>query len=429
VAEDCRRILEIEVPQDVVKKRVEGIVAQLQRRVRLPGFRPGKAPVSLVRQRFRDDIRSELLRELIPEYVEAQAREHKWDAVGNPAVSDVEYAEDSPLKFKATLEVLPEIELKDYGDLEIEVEETAVSEEEVEKTLAHLQEEGATYVNLESRPLQDGDYASIAVKELLVGGESPVGKTHEALCEIGGPQTIKEFTENLRGATLGEERSYDVSYPSDFNDPRIAGKTVSYHVKVLGLKKKQLPELNDDFARELGNFDSLDSVRQRIREDMEKAKRRESDQNAKSQLREKLARLHDFPVPEVMVERQIERRLDAVRRQIESKGMNPRSLQVDWGKVRAAQREAAVEDVKSGLILEKIAQENNMEVEEADLQKEIQEIVAATNQAPEVVEAHLTKDGGLDRIKSRLRIDKSLEFVLLNVRRTKKSRITGEKED
>jgi trigger factor len=421
--------LEIEIPPEVVKKRAGEIATEFRRHARLPGFRPGKAPLSLIQQRYRDDIRSELLRALVPEYVEAQAKEQKWDPVGSPSISDVEYAEDSPLRFKATLEVLPQFELRDFRSLEVAVAETAVSNEEIENTLSELQEEGATFVNVEeSRPLADGDHASIAITEVGAGSDAPSGKTRELFCEIGGVRTMKEFSDNLRGASLGEERTFTVSYPAEARDPRIAGKSVTYCVKVLGLKKKQLPELNDEFARELGDYDSLEAVRRRIREDLEKAKQHEASQSARAELRKKLAELHDFPVPEALVERQIEKRLDTLKREIEAKKLNPQLLQLDWGRLRTAQRQAAVEDVKSSLVLEKIAEANNLEAGASDLSEEIQGIADATRQSPEAVEAYLTRDGGLARIKSRLRIDKALEFVFQNVRRISKNDIAVSSE-
>ena len=424
VADSCRRVLEIEIPLDIVRKRTDEIVGEFRRHARLPGFRPGKAPVSLVQQRYRDEIRSEILRDLVPEYVATQAKEHNWNLVGNPSISDIEYSEESPLKFKASLEIMPEIELKDFRALEVEVADTTVRDEDVEIMLRDLQEEGATFVNVdEPRPLQDGDSASIAVHEVIPGQETAAAKDQELLFEIGSERTVKEFTENLRGAALDEERTFEVTYPADWGDHRTAGRTVNYRVKILGIKMKQLPELNDDFARELGPFESLADVRKRIREDLEKARQRDSEQDAKSEVRGKLAQLHEFPVPDLLVERQVDKRMEAFKRQIAAKNLNPQSLDLDWGRMRAAQRQGAVDDVKSTLILEKIAQENNLTVAPEEVSAEVQKVSAASHQSPEVVEAYLTKDGGLDRIKSRLRIEKALEFVFQNVRKKAKSAV------
>lgn len=416
MAESCRRVMEVEIPPEVVQERANAIVAQLQQRTRLPGFRPGKAPLSLIRQRFHDDILSRLLQQLVPEYVAALAREQNWEPVGSPSVTDVQYQEGAPLKFKAVLEVLPEFELQDYRSLRIAVPEPPVGEDEVEGTLERLREQAAAYVNLDPRPLREGDFASIAVQGASPGKESSGVRVDEVLCEIGGPNTVQEFTENLRGAQVGEERGFEVVYSRDHGDPRLAGKTVSYHVKVLGIKQKHLPELNDDFAREIGEYDSLDAVRRHIREDLENSKRQQAEQDARQSVRQKLVELHDFPVPETLVERQIERRLERLRRQITAQGMDPQRLSLDWGKIRASQREGAVEDVKSTFILEKIAHREKLEPDDSEVARELEKIAAATQQSAEAVRSRLTTEGGVDRIKSRLRIEKALEFVFHNAR-------------
>ena len=411
MAESCRRVVEIEIPPQVVRERAQAVARELQRATRLPGFRPGKAPVSVIEQRFPDDIRSRVLQQLIPEYITAVAREQNWEPVGTPSVTDVHYEADAPLKFKATVEILPEFELADYRGLRVEVEQPTVSEDEVETALERLREQSATYVNVDPRPLRDGDFAGIAIRGAAPGKGSEDVRVHEVLCEIGGATTVPEFTENLRGAQVGDELSFEVAYAADHGDPRLAGKSVSYHVKVLGIKQKHLPELSDDFAREIGEFDSLDAVRRNIRENLENGKLQEAEQKARIQVREQLLALHDFSVPDSLVERQIERRMERLRRQLAAQGVDPQSRALDWGKIHAAQRAGAVEDVKSTFLLEKIAHREGLEPDASEVTREIDRIASVTEQNPEVVRSRLTSEGGLDRIKSRLRIEKALDFV------------------
>lgn len=429
MADSCRRVLEIEVPLEVVSERVERIAGEYRKHAKLAGFRPGKAPMSVVRQRYRDDIKAELLRDVVPEYVQAQAKDNKWDVVGNPSVSDIVFDDGSPLKFKATLEVLAEFELKDYDGIEIEVDNTEVVDKEVDETLSRLQNEGATFTNVdEDRPLKDGDFASIVVMDAGLPDDEQKSKAPEVLCEIGAERTLKEFSDNLRGAKAGEERTFPVSYPEDSHDQRVAGKTFNYKVKVLGIKAKQLPELNDDFAKELGDFDSIETIKNHIREDISKAKDRESAEKAKGELRSKLAAMHDFPVPDILVDNQVEKRLETFRRQVESQGMNLQGMQLDWNRLRVAQRDGAIEDVKCTLILAKIADVNNIEVDSSDVSAEMQKIAAIAKQPPEAIEAYLTRDGGIDRIKSRLRVDKTLEYVYQHSKRKIRTEATPEKE-
>jgi trigger factor len=408
--------MEIEIPTDVVREKLAAVAQHYQKHVRLPGFRPGKAPLSIVRQRFEEDIRSQMLQELVPEYVEAQVKQNHWEPVGTPSVTDVEYAEGSPLKFKASVEVMPEFSLGDYGSLQVEYNEPAVSDDEVQKTLEGLQNQSATYVNVDPRPIQDGDLASITVHGDSAENSTAGVDLKEVLCEVGGPDTVAEFTQNLRGAEPGHEVSFDVVYPADFRDKRLAGKTIAYKVNVLGIKKKQLPELDDDFAKEMGEFETLEALRARVRENLQAAAREHAETDAKKALRKKLVELHDFSVPESLVNRQIERRVDRVRRQLASQGVDPQRLAWDWNKVRDAQREEALEDVKGSLILEKIAADRKVEVEEAELDHELDELAIAMEQPAATLRARLTADGGIDRIKSRLRIEKALDLVFQNAK-------------
>ena len=412
MAESCRRVMEIEVPLEIIQEKTKSVTAQFQKHARLPGFRPGKAPLSIIRQKFEEDIRSQVLQELVPEYVEAEVKQRQWDPVGHPEVSEINYKEDSPLKFKATIEVMPEIELKDYSGLTVDWKEPEVSDEEVQKTLEDLQGQAATYVNIDPRPLQDGDYASISVHGNAPGKESAGVDLKEVLCQIGGADTVAEFTENLRGTEPGQEVEFDVTYPPEFRDGRLAGKTISYHVRVLGIKQKHLPALDDELAKELGEFDSLDALRARIRGNLEDAAREQAETEAKKALRKGLVELHDFSVPESLVERQVERRMDRLRRHLASQGMNPDQLAWDWGKVRESQLEDATEEVKGSLILEKVADATSVEVTDDELDHELQLLASAVNQPEATLRARLTSDGGVDRIKSRLRIEKALEGIL-----------------
>ena len=417
MAESSRRVMEIEIPAEIVQEKLKAITAQFQKHARLPGFRPGKAPLSIIRRKFEEDIRAQVLQELVPEYVEVEVKQRHWEPVGQPTVSEVEYAEDAPLKFKATVEVLPEFALQDYSGLQVGYAEPAVADEDVQKALEQLQAQAATYMNVDPRPIQDGDYASISVHGDAAGKEGSGVDLQEVMCEIGGPDTVAEFTQNLRGAEPGQEVSFNVTYPPEFRDGRLAGKTIAYRVRVLGIKKKQSPALDDDFAKELGEFDSLDALRARIRENLVESGREHAQAEAKKSLRKQLVELHDFSVPESLVERQLEKRMDRLRRHLASQGMNPERLAWDWNKVRESQFGEAVEEVKGSLILEKIADQDAIEVGEAELDSELQQLAKALNQAEASLRARLTTDGGIDRIKSRLRIEKALEVVFQNARK------------
>lgn len=445
----CKRELVIEIPAEDVQREVERVTLTFQRRARVPGFRPGKTPASVIRQRFRDDIREQVLHNLIPEHFERRVREEHLELAGGPHIEDVhlEPETNEPLRFKAVFEVLPTFELKDYTELEVEVVEPAVSEEEVEATLKQLQEQQATFLPVEDRPLQDGDFALVSVHGKPESPETagkprtadqppaPAGASgsgmavrgkraepvvlDDVLCEIGGADTHAAFTENLRGAQAGEERSFTISYPEDFHDKRLASRTLLYTVRVNAIKQKQAPELNDEFARDLGSFNSLEEVRAGIRQNLLEEKRERAVEEAKEQLLNRLVELHDFPVPESLVEKQVQSRMERAVRQLASKGVNPAKLELDWSRLRASQREAALRDARAGLILERIADREDIQVSEQELQQHMDLLArqAARGKDPAVVRARLTKEGVADRIKSRLHKDKALDFVYRNAKK------------
>ena len=234
----------------------------------------------------------------------------------------------------------------------------------------------------------------------------------EVLIEIGGKNTVPEFTENLRGANAGDEKEFEVVYPEDTQDKRLAGKTFVYTVKIQAIKQKNLPELNDDFAKELGEFTSLDHVRQQIRENMQAERRHDAEREAKDKLLAELVKRNDFEVPESLVERQIDVRLERGLRALAAQGMKMEDLKkMDLPRLRAGQRDQAVQDVKSSLLLERVADLEKIEAGEDEVNHELEALAQQSKQTPDALRARLTQDGGLDRIRNRIRSEKTLDFL------------------
>ena len=441
---NCKRELVIEVPAEEVQKEAERVTRHLQRRARLPGFRPGKAPLTLIQQRFREEIREEVLRALVPEYVRRRMQEENLEPVASPQIEEVslETETQQPLRFKAVFEVIPPFDLSDYTELEVEVVEPAVSEEQVEASLKQLQEQQAVFAAVEDRPLEDGDFAVMSLTgkpqaekppaEKPLGGQEPSRgqpagagpvklpvKLEEALCEIGGSDTLPAFTEHLRGARPGEERSFPVSYPEDFNDQRLAGRTVLYIARVNAIKQKQTPELNDEFARDLGRFTTLEEVRASIRQNLLEQERQRAEQQAKEQMIDRLVERHDFPVPELLVDRQVQARLERSVRQLAAQGVDPARLDLDWARLRSSHLEGARRDVRAGLLLERIAEREEIQVSEEELRQETENLAqqAARGGNTAVTRARLTRPEVADKIKSRLRNDKTLDLLYRKARK------------
>ncbi len=271
-AATCKREIELEIPAENVQKATEKVARDIARIARIPGFRPGKAPVTLVRRRFAEDIQGEVMQSLVPEYLEKALDEQKLIPVTRPEVNDIHFKEGEPLKFRAVFEVLPEFELGDYKNLQIQVDEMEIGDAQVDKTLEEMRERGATYAAVEGRPAQDGDYVLMKLMGVPQGGGNPV-QADNILCHLGAEETLESFTENLRGATAGETKNFESRYPDDYPDPKLAGKTYDYTVEVQGIKEKKLPELNDEFVKdaagEQGGVTTLDELRKKIRENLE----------------------------------------------------------------------------------------------------------------------------------------------------------------
>ena len=409
-----RREISVEIPAEEVSRETETIVQKYQKVARLPGFRAGHVPASIIRQRFNDIALQIFLEALVPRYFRKEAEKLGMIPVSQPRVTDLHIQEGEPLRFKATFEIMPEIKVEGYKELRADHPEIVVKDEEVEEALNNVREQHATFTSIEGHPLADGDFAQASMDGRPKDVDDKTQPVHmdEVLIEIGGKNTVPEFTTNLRGANAGDEREFEVSYPEDANDKRLASKTFIYTVKVKSIKQKTLPPLNDDFAKELGEFTSLDRVRKQIRENMEAERRHTAQREAKDKLVSELVKRNDFEVPESLVDRQIDLRLERGLRALAAQGMKMEDMKkMDLPRLRAGQRDQAVQDVKSSLLLDRIAELEKIEVGDETLDKEVAALASQTKQSAEAVRARLTQDGGLDRIRNRIRSEKTLDFL------------------
>ena len=412
----CQRELTVEIPADVVKAEADNIVNRYQKLARIPGFRKGKVPASIVRQRFGEEIKSDVVEALVPRYFRDEAKKQNLSPVSQPRVTDLHIQEGEPLRFKAAFEILPEFKVAPYDDIRVTTLDTTVTDEDVDSAMNNLRQQQATYTAVEEeRPLADDDFAVVSFKGTPKEGEAdakPV-EVDEIMVEIGGENTIPEFSQNLRGVKSGETRTFDVKYADDFADKRLAGKSMTYEVTVKGIKTRTIPELNDDLAKELSSeFNSLDDLRNRLRDNMKAEKEHEAQHQGKDKLIEELVKRNDFPVPEAMLNDQIDLRLERGLRALAAQGMRTEDMKrMDLGRLRAGQREAALREVKASLILDRIADEEKVEVSDEELDHEIEALAAQTKQTVEQVRARLTQDGGLDRIRHRLRNEKTLDSL------------------
>ena len=416
-----KREIQVEIPVADVNRQTDSLIQKYQKVARIPGFRRGHVPASIIRQRFSEEIKTDMVEALIPRYFRQEAERLGIHPVSQPRVTDLHLHDGEPLRFKAAFEVLPEIKLEGYKELRADKPEIAVSEEDVEHALADLRERHASFNPVEGRALADGDFAQVSLDGNPKPGESESEATSsegqpvhmdEVLVEIAGKDTMPEFTEHLRGTSPGDDRTFDVNYPEDTQDKRLAGKTFTYTVKVQSIKQKSLPELNEEFAKQLGEFQTVDDVRKAIREQMESERKNQAEREAKEKLVGELIQRNDFEVPNSLIEQQIDIRLERGLRALAAQGLTAEQMKkMDLHRLRAGQREQAIHDVKAALLLERVAEEENVQVSDEELNQELESLARQSKQTSEAVRARLTRDGGLDRIRTRIRNEKTLDFL------------------
>jgi len=408
----ARREIAVEIPVEEVNRETASLIQKYQKLARIPGFRRGHVPASIIRQRFSEDLKSDVVEALVPRYFRKEADKQGLIPVSQPQVTDLQLKDNEPLRFKASFEVMPEIKVEGYKELRADKPEITVTNEEVEQSLNGVREQHATFTSVEGRTLADGDYAQVSLDGKPKDGEDKPVHMDEVLVEIAGKNTMPEFTENLRGASPGDERVFEVTYAEDAQEQRLAGKTFTYTVKVQSIKQKSLPELDDQFATQLGEFKTLEEVRQRIREGMESERKHAAEHEAKDKLVAELVKRTEFEVPEALVDRQIDVRLERGLRALAAQGMKAEDIKkMDLNRLRVGQREQALQEVKASLVLDKIAEEEKIEVSDEEIAREIDALAAQSKQTPGAIRARLTRDGALDRIRNRIRSEKTLDFL------------------
>jgi len=408
---ECKKNLDIEIPQEVVDAEIAHIANDFAKKARVPGFRPGKAPVAVVKTRYREEIISEMMQHLLPKYFGDAVDERKLEIVKAPQFESVDYASGKPLRFKAVFEVYPSLNITNYTDVPVEQVSTAVQESEVDESLKRLQEDMAELAPVvEDRPIEQGDFAEISFTGTIEGNDQPIN-AEKAVAEIGGKNTLKEFTDNLLGMKVGDEKTFTVSYRPDYPEKRLAGKTAEYNVKVETVKHKEVPEVNDEFAQRFGDYKTVDDLRKKIREDIEKHKSEGAQEQMREKILEWLEDNNEFEIPESLVERQLQVRVQRLVRDLARQGINPQRLDVDWGKIREDQQKQAERDVKGSLILDYISNKESIRVTDDDIEAEIEKIAAETQRPKDKVREVLGKDSGLDRLAEQIRNKKTLDFL------------------
>ncbi len=416
LVEGCKHELEILIPAQAVEEETTKVTEQYQKKAQLKGFRAGKAPLSLIRSSYRGDIRQKVLETLLPRYFDAKVHEDGLKVVGQPNIKDVHFHDGADVHFKADFEVFPDFELTGYKGVEVVYADPVVADEAIDKRLEELRDSKATYVNVDARPLDAGDYAVVSL-ESIAGTDEPI-KSDEVQVLIGGAETMPGFTENLTGASPGDVKEIAVTYPEDYGSPKLAGKSVTFLVTVNGLRRKELPELNDEFAQDLGDFRTVDELKDAVKKSIFAQLQGEAVRVARDKIVDKLVDLHDFPVPGVFVDRQIENRVEQRLRALSQEGVDPRSFNLDWDKIREAQRDQAIREVRASLILGRVSEHEAIVPTNEEVDKEVDRIARQEREMVAVVRKKMQDDGTLDRIASHIQTEKTLNFLFENATKT-----------
>ncbi len=420
-----RKEIKIEIEADAVRAAYDTATARYAQLATVPGFRRGHAPRSVVRTRFKDKIRGEVLQELVPQAVQDAIGQLGLNVIGEPELH-LDNAEEltnfgsGPIALHVHVEVLPEVTLGSYKGLEAGRRTRPVRDEDVERVIVGLREASATLEPVEDRGAELGDTVTVNFRGKFV--EEPDAEdvnVEDVDVELGGAGVQQEFTDNLVGVKPDEERTFTVSYPEDFTSKGLAGKRVEYVGSVTAVRRKELPEVDDEWAKSLGDeFESLEDLRRKVREDLEKRAGVESDNRVRGEVMRKLVEAHPFEVPQTLSEHQANHRLQEAVRDMMGRGIDPRAQEINWDGVREQLKAQAEFDVRGSMLLERIADEENIEVSDEEIEAEINSIAEASRQAPEQVRAALTKQGGTTSIADRLRNRKALDLIVENARVT-----------
>jgi trigger factor len=415
--EQCKKQLRLEISAETVRAETDKIAADLARKISVPGFRPGHVPKSVVKTRFRKELRDEVLSQLLPHSLGDAIKEKDLKVIGEPSVEDLKFKDDDSIDVVFNVEVAPEFTLSNYKELPLTKRVFKVRDEDVDNVIERYRQTQAELVPVEDRPSQSGDIVTVNLKGRVESKEDSVAVediTQEDLeIELGAQSVLKGFTEGLSGARPGDQKTFDVEYPDDYKPEKYAGRRVKYEADVTAVRMKEFPEVGDEFARSVNEeFNTLEDLRADIRSKLEKEAEQRTEDDFRSATVEKLVDRNRFDVPEYVINKQIDARMKTLFRQMASQGMDPRMLKLDWESIRDGQRDRAEREVRGSFILDKIAQTESIDVSEEELSAELKEYAERIGQTEESVRARLTKESSLDSIREQVKHRKALDLVI-----------------
>jgi trigger factor len=407
---ETRKNLKVEIPSDVVDAQIDRVARDYSRKARIPGFRPGKAPARVIKARFKEQILHDVAHDLVPRAIDEALRERGVEPVDTPDVRDVNVEEGRALTFTASFDTLPAFELGEYETITLHQPSAHVDEEGDNQALQRLRDRGARFEPVEGRGVVDGDIVTVDLERTAANGEPD--KHTDVTIELGAKANPPGFDAQLLGLEPGATKQFTITYPQDYAITELANTSVDYAIALKGIKRRVLPELDDEFAKDLGEFETLDALRTRVRGDLEHEARHSAEREVRGELMKQLAARVPFEIPASLIEREIDRRIEDFARRLYDQNVDPRQAGIDWNAFRESQRDVAREAVAGALALDELARREKLDVTEAEVEQEVARYADRTGRTPAAVRAALEKEGGLSRIYSGLRREKSIDFLM-----------------
>jgi trigger factor len=407
---ETQKTISIEIPTDVVDAEFDRVARGYTKQARLPGFRPGKVPQTLIKQRFREQILHDVMHGLIPRAVEEALQTRGIEPVDTPDVRDVDLAEGRPLKFTAAFETVPSFDPGDLSSITLRQQSAQISDEDVDDMLRRLRERAAKYETVEGRAVADDDAVVLDMDRTDAAGD--VDHRDGVTVQLGAPGNPPGFDAQLVGLNEGDSRKFAIQFPEDYSVPELANTRQTYSVTVKGIRRRVLPDLDDELAKDVGPFDSLSALRDHVRHDLEAEAQDNARRQVRSELFRQLSQRIPFELPTSLVEREMDRRVEEFARQLAAQNVDPRQAGIDWGQFREAQREPAWNAVASALTLDEIARREQITVMPEDVDKEIERFAVRAGRTPAALRAQLEKEGGISRLYAGLRREKAVDLAL-----------------
>jgi trigger factor len=402
--------LRIEVPTETVNREIDEAYKNLSKTANIQGFRKGKAPRRILEQHYKERVESDVLQRIIPKTFAEAIKEHKIHPVTQPNVEDIKMEQGAPLSFSVTVETLPDITVKDFNHLEFTRNIVRITDEDVEKGLKGIQEMQAEFEGSDDHLLEDHDYVIIDYEGFSDNHLVRKGVNHPVF--IGSKSFIPEFEKELIGLKKGDSRDIKIAFPPNHHDKELAGKDVNFKTTVREVKKRRLKAIDDNFAKELGGFENLEELKKKVRTDLEDREKKTADSKIRNEFINKLIEMNPFELPPQLIEEEMDSMVHSTRHQFTSQGIDLDNSGIDMNKLRDGFRDQAIRNLKSDIILEKIAERESISIGDDELDDEIKKYALSMRENFQVLKRRMKGNGSIDRLRKRLLIDKTFDAII-----------------